>query len=72
MKDSGSKLSISEVKVSLKFPAMREHFGIFGVGVKLQGITKNFYLYILGNKSRALQEIFDDANVEPPRTVLAR
>ena len=24
----------------LKLPAMREHFGIFGGGLKLQGITK--------------------------------
>ena len=70
--NSVSKLSIAEVKVSLKFPVMREHFGIFGGGLKLQGITKKIHLYILGKKCRALQKIFDDANVEPPRRVLPR
>ena len=30
----------------LKFPAMKKHFGIFGGGLKLQGITKNPPLYL--------------------------
>ena len=36
----------------LKFPAMREHFGIFGGGLKLlQGITKNIPPLYLRKKS---------------------
>ena len=36
---------------------MREHFGIFGGGLKQQGVTKQFHLYISGKNSWALPGI---------------
>ena len=32
----------------VKFPEKREHFRMFGCGLKLQGITKKFHHYISG------------------------